>query len=250
MTMRKSMFVAVTMLVVAGFAAPAVMAQEVLKAQGREIEAPVPTEPGLFTLQGQYARIAYNNEGWVTLGYRTANDSQGQEWMLLEVGVTIRKPTKNQTLTRKGFTITLPDESVVPLATMKEYRNAGSLRALNARGNTVRDSINYFPVAANQACAMLFFTDATRDVGAIAYDQFELSWQRACLGRLFFKMPEGKKIVPGQYWLNVQFADSIVQTPFRIMTKDEEKYLKKNWKDLKKEHEAFLKSEQEKAKQQ
>jgi hypothetical protein len=32
------------------------------------------------------------------------------------------------------------------------------------------------------------------------------------------------------------------------MTKEEEKYLKKNWKNLKKEHEAFLKSEAEKAK--
>ena len=252
MKARKSLIAPVMMLVVAAFAAPAVMAQdqETLTAQGKEIKVPVPTEPGIFTIQGQFARIAYNNEGWVTLGYRTANDSQSQEWMLLEVGVTIRKPTKSQTLTRASFTITLPDESVVPIATMQEYQKAGSLRALNARGNTVRDSINYFPVAANQACAMLFFTDATRDVGAIASDQFELSWQRACLGRLFFKLPEGKTIEPGQYWLNVQFAGSIVQTPFRIMTKDEEKFLKKNWKDLKKEHEAFLKSEQEKAKQQ
>jgi len=252
MDARKSLFVVVMMLVVAVFAVPVVMAQDqqTLTADGKEVEVPVPTEPGIFTIQGQFTRIAYNNEGWVTLGYRTANDSQGQDWMLLEVGVTIRKPTKSQTLTRASFTITLPDESVVPIATMQEYQKAGSLRALNARGNTVRDSINYFPVAANQACAMLFFTDATRDVGAIAYDQFELSWQRACLGRLFFEMPEGKTIEPGQYWLNTQFAGSIVQTPFRIMTKDEEKFLKKNWKDLKKEHEAFLKGEQEKAKQQ
>jgi hypothetical protein len=96
---------------------------------------------------------------------------------------------------------------------------------------------------------MLFFTDPTRDVGAIAYDQFEISWQRACVGRLFFKMPEGKTIETGQYWLNVQFANSVVQVPFRIMTKEEEKFLKKNWKDLKKEHEAYLKEQAEKAKQ-
>ena len=71
-----------------------------------------------------------------------------------------------------------------------------------------------------------------------------------CLGRLFFKLPEGKTIVPGQYWLYTDFAGSQVQTPFRILTKEEQKYLKKNWKDLKKQHEAFLKSEAEKAKQQ
>jgi len=252
MDARKSLLVVAMMLVVAVFAVPVVMAQDqqTLTADGQEVEVPVPTEPGIFTIQGQFTRIAYNHEGWVTLGYRTANDSQGQEWMLLEVGVTLRKPTKSQTLTRESFSVTLPDESVLPMATIEEYRKVGSLRNLNTRGNVVRDSINYFPIDANQACAMLFFTDSTRDVGAIAFDQFELSSRRACLGRLFFKMPEGQKIVTGQYWLNVQFAGSIVQTPFRIMTKDEEKFLRKNWKDLKKEHEAFLKSEQEKAKQQ
>ena len=237
---------------VALFLVPAVMAQaqETLTAAGEEVKVPVPTEPGIFTIQGQFARIAYNNEGWVTLGYRTANDSQGDEWMLLEVGVTVHKGVKNQTLTRDSFTVTLPDESIVPMASIQEYREAGSLRSLNSRGNLVRDSINYFPAAANQACAMLFFTDPTRAIGALAYDQFELSWQRACVGRLFFKMPEGKTIETGQYWLNVQFADSIVQAPFRIMTEEEEKFLKKNWKDLKKEHEAYLKAEAEKAKQQ
>ena len=77
-----------------------------------------------------------------------------------------------------------------------------------------------------------------------------MSHQRACLGRLFFKLPEGKKVETGQYWLSVQFDGSEVQVPFRIMTKEEEKYFKKNWKNLKKEHEAFLKQEFEKAKQQ
>jgi len=206
--------------------------------------------PEVFTIKGQFVRIAYNNEGWVTLGYRTANASQGQDWLLVEVGVSLRKPTKNQTLTRDSFTLKLPDGSTVPLATQKDYNDAGHLRALNSRANTVRDSINYFPVAANQACTVGFFSDPTKGARSISYDQFELSVYRACLGRLFFKLPEGKKIVPGQYWLNVNFAGSQVQTPFRIMTKDEEKYLKKNWKDIKKEHEAFLKQEAAKAQQQ
>jgi len=252
MISRKGLFGVVAIFMVALFAAPAVMAQDqqTLTAQGREVEVPVPTEPGIFTMQGQFTRIAYNNEGWVTLGYRTANDSQGQEWMLLEAGVTVFKQVKSQILKRESFTITLPDESIVPMASMEEYRNADSLWSLNSRANLVRDPINYFPSTAAQGCAMLFFTDSTRDMGAIAYDQFELSWQRACLGRLFFKMPEGKTIEAGQYWLNVQFANSIVQTPFRILSKEDEKFLRKNWKDLKKQHEAYLKGEAEKAKQQ
>jgi hypothetical protein len=240
------------LIVVATFAAPAVMAQsqETLTAKGQEVEVPVPTEPGIFTIKGEFARIAYNNEGWVTLGYRTANSSQGQEWMLLEAGVTILHPPKGQTLTRKSFSVTMPDGTVVPMATVEEYRKAGSLAALNARGNTVRDSINYFPVAAHRAIPMVFFSDPAHPSRGIAFDQFDVNRNMAAVGRIFFKMPDGQTIEPGQYWLNVEFANSVVQAPFRIMTKEEEKFLRKNWKDLKKEHEAYLKAQAEKAKQQ
>lgn len=237
-------FVCVIAAVLIGIGTPAVTAQE------PEVKKPQPTVPEIFTIKGQFVRIAYNSEGWTTLGYRTANDSQGQDWLMVEVGLSLRKPTKNQTLTRDSFTLKMPDGSIVPMATQKEYNGAGYLRALNARANTIRDSINYFPVEANQACAVGFFSDPTKGARSISYDQFELSFRRACLGRLFFKLPEGTKIVPGQYWLYTEFAGSQVQTPFRIMTKDEQKYLKKNWKDIKKEHEAFLKQEAEKAKQQ
>ena len=60
------------------------------------------------------------------------------------------------------------------------------------------------------------------------YDEVELSNTRACLGRLFFHIPGG--ITYGQHWLNVKFEKSLVRVPFRILTKDEEKLLKKNYK--------------------
>lgn len=250
MKMMKSAFVCFTTVALMGIGAPPAAAQQTLTASGEEVDVPQPTVPGIFTVQGEFTRIAYNNEGWTTLGYRIANDSQGTDWLMLEVGITIRRPHKPQKMTRDSFSIKLPDGTMVPLATQKEYNGAGYLRALNTRANTIRDSINYFPVEAKQACAMSFFSDPTKGLGTIAYDQFEISFRRACLGRLFFKLPEGKKIEPGQYWLYTDFAQSQVQTPFRIMTKEEQKFLKKNWKDLKKEHEAFLKAEAEKAKQQ
>jgi hypothetical protein len=214
-----------------------------------EVQIPEPTVPELFTIQGQYTRIAYNNEGWVTLGYRTANDSQDTDWMLLEVGLTVRKPSPSQTMTRDRFSVKLPDGTMVPMATQREYQEAGSLRGLNGRANMVRDSINYFPNEANRAFAMHFFSDPAES-RVLAFDQFEVSSQLACLGRLFFKLPEGSTIEPGQYWLVVRFDGSTVEVPFRIMTEEEEKYLKKNWKDLKEEHETFLKKEAEKARQQ
>ena len=54
-------------------------------------------------------------------------------------------------------------------------------------------------------------------------DEVELSNRRACLGRLFFKIPGGIK--HGQYFLNVQFEKSLIRVPFRILTEDEEKSL-------------------------
>ena len=64
--------------------------------------------------------------------------------------------------------------------------------------------------------------------------------QRACVGRLFFKIPGGIKY--GQHWLNVKFAKSLVRVPFRILTEEEEKFLSKNYKAIDKQvEEAFKK---------
>ena len=81
-------------------------------------------------------------------------------------------------------------------------------------------------------------------------DEFNVSSRHACAGYLFFKLPEDKVTVPGQYGLSVDFAGSQVQVPFRIMTKDERKNFRMNSEDLKKGYEAFLEQESEKAKQQ
>ena len=242
MAKRNSLRVALVGLFIAGAGASMGVAQ-------MEVEKPQPTVPEIYTIEGAYTRIAYNNEGWVTLGYRAANASQGTDWMLLEVGVTVFKGIPNQTMERANFAVKMPDGSMVPMASQREFAEAGYLRALNKRASMVSDSISYFPTAGGAPCPMLFFSDPADIVGALAFDSFDISWQRNCLGRLFFKLPEGQTIEPGQYWLVVQFAGSAVEVPFRIMTKDEEKFLKKNWKDLKKEHEAYLKSQAEKVRE-
>ena len=100
----------------------------------------------------------------------------------------------------------------------------------------MRDSINYFPVMASKACRLGFFSDI--EDRAMAWDEVELSNNRACVGRLYFQIPGG--ITYGQHWLNVKFANSLVRVPFKILTKDEEKLLDKNYKDIKKQvDEAF-----------
>jgi len=146
--------------------------------------------------------------------------------------------------------VKLPDGSMVPLASQQEFAAAGYLRGMVRRADANNDSINYFPNQGSQGCPMLFFSDPTSGTGATAFDQFELSWQRSCVGRLFFKLPEGQTIEPGQYWLVVKFTSSAVEVPFRIMTKQEEKHFQKNWKSIKKEHDAITKQKAAEAKAQ
>ncbi len=54
-----------------------------------KIEIPKPGVPQIMTLEGRYVRVAYNNEGYAILGYKLANLSVGEPWMLLEVGFAL-----------------------------------------------------------------------------------------------------------------------------------------------------------------
>jgi hypothetical protein len=197
-----------------------------------DVKAPVAPVPQLMSLQGEFVRVAYNNEGFVTLGYRVANGSVGDEWMLLDVGVTVRAGMKAYDLKREAMSLKTPDGKLIPLATQKEYASAGYLPALNKRAQITRDNLNYFPPEVNKACALLFFSDLGKPKAPPAFDQVDLTDNRACLGRLFFKVPGG--IQTGQHWLVTKFATTEVHVPFRILTKEEEKFLRKNWDDLNK----------------
>jgi len=203
------------------------------------VTPPQPTVPEIFTLMGQFVRVAYNNEGFVTLGYRSAQESVGQEWILLEVGLTMRSPAKDFRLKREHLRVKTPDGGTIPLATQQDYAGAGYLSALNKRARVQRDSINYFPVDATRACSIPFFANLGQGARQLAFDEVELSSTRACVGRLFFHVPGGIKV--GQHWLVVNFGESQVEVPFRILTKEEEKEFRKSWEDIKKAHEATLK---------
>ena len=200
------------------------------------VQLPKPGVPEVMTLEGTYVRAAYNNEGYAILGYRLANESLKQEWMLLEFGATVRDGVPAYRLKRDALSLETPDGKTIPLASVVEYRKA-NLAALQNRERVQRDSINYFPPAAYQACRIGFFSEL--DNRAMAWDEVELSSTRACVGRLFFQVPGG--IQHGQYWLNVKFAKSVVRVPFRILTKDEEKLLSKNFKDIRKQVEDAFK---------
>jgi len=206
-------------------------------AQAPQVQMPKPTVPEIFTLEGEFVRIAYNNEGFATLGYRMAQEEVGKDWVLLAVGITLRKPTKDFTMKRASLSLTTPDGKRLPLPTQQQYQGA-NLQALNMRAQVMNDSINYFPPDASQPCAIKFFANLD-SAFPLAYDQTELSWQRVCLGRLYFNVPGGIQL--GQHFLNIKFANSELQVPFRTLSKEDEKVLRKKWDDIKKAHEAALK---------
>jgi len=202
-----------------------------------KVQIPQAGVPQVMTMEGRYVRAAYNNEGYAILGYKLANLSVGEEWMLLEVGIALREGVPDYDLTRDAVSLDTPDGKTIPLPTIEEFRK-GDVRALQQRERVQRDSINYFPPNAYRACSIQFFTDV--DSRAMAWDKVELTNQRACLGRFYFPVPG--KVTYGQHWLNVKFAKSVVRVPFRILTKEEDKLLDKNFKDIKKQvDEAFRK---------
>ena len=206
-------------------------------AQAPTVQIPQPGVPQIMTMEGKFVRAAYNNEAYVILGYQVNNRSIGEPWMLLEVGMTVLDKTPAYTLKRDAISLDTPDGKTVPLATVEEHR-AANTSALQARTKVQRDSINYFPPMASQACRIGFFADL--DQRAAPWDQVEISNSRACLGRLYFNIPGG--IAYGQYWLNVKFEKSLIRVPFRILTEAEEKTLSKNYGDISKQvKEAFKK---------
>ena len=218
----------------AGAALLAIVGATGALAQEPKVEVPQPMVPEVFTLEGEFVRVAYNNEGYATLGYRLANASVGEEWMLLEVGVTLRRGVDKQKLARGAFTLDTPGPVGIQLATQEEFAQA-NLQALDMRLKMItRDSIDYFPPDAREPCRLGFFTDMGTQRG-LTHDVMELSPQTRCIGRIYFRVPDG--IQHGQHFLNVKFAKSLVRVPFRILTEEEEKLLRGKWKDIKKEHE-------------
>ena len=210
---------------------------DVLAQEKPKVKIPESGVSQVMTMEGKFVRAAYNNEGYVILGYQLVNRSVGEDWMLLEVGMTVRDRVPDYTLKRDALSLDTPDGKTLPLPSITEHR-AANTSALQAREKVQRDSINYFPPSASRPCRIGFFSDL--DSPAMAYDEVTLSSQRACLGRLYFHVPGGIKY--GQHWLNVKFEKSTIRVPFRILTDEEDKLLEKNYSDIEKQvKEAFQK---------
>jgi hypothetical protein len=195
------------------------------------VQIPQPGVPQIMTLEGKFVRVAYNNEGYVILGYQIANRTIGNEWIMLDVGITMMERVRDYTLTRDAITLDTPD-GTIRLPSIEEYRkNESKVQPLQLRLKAQRDSINYFPPWTHGVNRLGFFADLGSP--AMPWDQADVSNNRACMGQLYFHIPGGTKY--GQYWLNVKFAQSVVRVPFRLLTEEEEKKLGKNFGNIKKQ---------------
>lgn len=198
------------------------------------VQIPQPGVPQIMTLEGKFVRVAYNNEGYVILGYQIANRTVGHEWVMLDVGITLMERVRDYTLKREAITLDTPD-GTRPLPSIQEYRqNETEVQGLQNRLKVQRDSINYFPPWTHGVNRLGFFADLGSR--AMPWDEAEVTSSRACLGQLYFHVPGGTKY--GQYWLNVKFAQSVVRVPFRLLTEEEERTLGKNFGNIKKQVES------------
>src|SRR4051812_37158643 len=73
-----------------------------------KVRIPEAGVPQVMTLQGAYVRAAYNNEGYAILGYRLANTTVGEDWMLIEVGMTVRDNVPDYKLVRDSVSLETP----------------------------------------------------------------------------------------------------------------------------------------------
>jgi hypothetical protein len=206
------------------------------------VQIPQPGVPQIMTLEGKFVRVAYNNEGYVILGYQIANRTIGEDWIMLDVGLTLMERVPDYTLKRDALSLDTPDAKL-PLPSIEEYRaNESKLQPLQNRLKVQRDSIDYFPPWTHGVNRLGFFADLGSR--AMPWDQAEVTNSRACLGQLYFYVPGGTKY--GQYWLNVKFAQSVVRVPFRLLTEEEEKKLGKKYGDIKKQVDAAFRKKSSK----
>lgn len=195
------------------------------------VQIPNPGVPQIMTLEGKFVRAAYNNEAYAILGYQIANRTVGQDWIMLDVGMTLMEKVPDYKLKREAVSLDTPD-GTLPLPSIEEYRqNESKVQGLQNRLKVQRDSINYFPPWAHGVNRLGFFSDLGSR--ALPWDEAEVTNNRACMGQLYFHIPGGTKY--GQYWLNIKFAQGVLRVPFRLLTEEEEKTLGKNFNSIKKQ---------------
>jgi hypothetical protein len=169
-----------------------------------------PTDTPGVERMGRFVLRQYGPELWTVLGYRFANSQIGDEWMILEVGLS--SPSgQTATVKRGDVFLRAPNGSRVPLPTQKAFNEVyGLLRPVIAKANVDRDPLDYFPPSRIE-CAIQFYVTPG---GGVSFDEVTVSDRRGCFGRLYFAVPGG--IQKGRWVLGIDLPESEIRIPFDL----------------------------------
>jgi hypothetical protein len=169
-----------------------------------------PTDTPGVDRMGQYVLKQFGPELWTVLGYRFANSQLGDEWMILEVGLSSPNG-QSAKVTREDIFLLSPSGNRIPLATQRQFNEAwGALRPVIQRANVDRDPLEYFPPSRIE-CAIQFFVAPGQGV---SFDEVTLNDRRGCFGRLFIQVPGG--IQAGRWTLGIDLEESEIRIPFEL----------------------------------
>jgi hypothetical protein len=169
-----------------------------------------PTDtPGVERL-GEFVLKQFGPELWTVLGYRFANSQLGDEWMILEIGLSSPNG-QSAKVEREDIFLRTPSGDRISLPTQKEFNEAyGALRPVIAKANVDRDPLDYFPPSRIE-CAIRFFV--TPGAG-VSFDEVTVSDRRGCFGRLYVNVPGG--IQEGRWTLGIDLEESEIRIPFEL----------------------------------
>jgi len=169
-----------------------------------------PTDTPGVDRMGQYVLRQFGPELWTVLGYRFANSQIGDEWMILEVGLS-SPAGQTAKVERENIFLRAPNGTQVPLPTQSEFNEAyGALRPVIAKAKVDRDPLEYFPPSRIE-CAIQFFVEPG---AGVSFDEVTVSDRRGCFGRLFFNVPGG--IQQGRWVFAIDQPESEIRIPFEL----------------------------------
>lgn len=169
-----------------------------------------PTDTPGVERMGEYVLRQFGPQLWTVLGYRFASTQVGEEWMVLDLGLSSPNG-QNARVTRDAVFLRSPSGDRIPLATQTEFNQAyGALRPVIAKSNVNNDPLDYFPPSRIECPIQFFVTPG----GGVAFDEVTVSDLRGCFGKFFFEVPGG--IQPGRWTLGIDLPESEIRIPFVI----------------------------------
>jgi len=169
-----------------------------------------PTDTPGVDRMGDYVLRQFGPQLWTVLGYRFAATQLGEEWMILDVGLSSPNG-QNARVTRDAVFVRSPSGVKIPLATQPEFNEAyGALRPVIVKSNVNTDPLEYFPPS-REECSIQFFVAPG---GGVAFDEVTVNDLRGCFGKMFFKVPGG--IQAGRWTFGIDLPESEIRIPFEI----------------------------------